>query len=84
MVRFCPLTCESLHQNPSSFYQDYPDHLVEMQSQHWDPIFAWISKTYGVKVEKSNSILFDGQPAETRQKLLEALSHFDHWEMAGA
>ncbi|KAJ8078703.1 ATP synthase mitochondrial F1 complex assembly factor 2 [Marasmius tenuissimus] len=73
---------EYLDTDTICFYQDYPDHLVEMQAQHWDPIFAWISKTYGVQVARSNSILFDGQPAETRQKLLEALSHFDHWEMA--
>ncbi|KAL0580254.1 ATP synthase mitochondrial F1 complex assembly factor 2 [Marasmius crinis-equi] len=73
---------EYLDTDTICFYQDYPDHLVELQAQHWDPVRSWITKTYGVKVEKSNSILFAGQSPETRQKLLEALTSFNHWEMA--
>ncbi|KAF9264748.1 ATP12-domain-containing protein [Marasmius fiardii PR-910] len=78
----CKSLLEYLDTDTICFYQDYPDRLVKLQAEHWDPILAWIRKTYQVQVEKSNSILFDGQSSDTRKRLSEALSGFDHWEMA--
>ncbi|KAG7092392.1 hypothetical protein E1B28_008749 [Marasmius oreades] len=78
----CNSLIEYLETDTICFYQDYPEHLVKLQTECWDPILSWIGKTYQVKVEKSNSILFDGQSLDTRKKLSEALSGFDQWEMA--
>ncbi|KAI3610520.1 hypothetical protein WG66_007050 [Moniliophthora roreri] len=64
------------------FYQDYPEHLVAMQTEHWDPILAWIRRSFGARVNKSDSILFDGQPEDTKTKLAQVLAGFDHWQMA--
>ncbi|EEB89982.1 hypothetical protein MPER_11871 [Moniliophthora perniciosa FA553] len=64
------------------FYQDYPEHLVAMQTEHWDPILAWVRKRFGVQVNKSDSILFNGQPEDTKAKLAQALAGFNHWQMA--
>lgn len=67
-----------------SFYQDYPPQLVDLQAQHWDPLLSWARSTFGVELHTSDSLLFNSQPDETKSKMDQILSTFDHWEMAGA
>ncbi|KAJ7285696.1 hypothetical protein C8J57DRAFT_1285565 [Mycena rebaudengoi] len=64
------------------FYEDYPPQLVDLQAQHWDPLLSWARSTFGVKLHTFDSLLFNSQPDETKHKLGEVLSTFDHWEMA--
>lgn len=51
------------------YYADHPESLVELQHQHWDPIIAWIKKTYDVKIDTTTSIGGIKQPEATREKL---------------
>ncbi|KAJ7905346.1 hypothetical protein B0H14DRAFT_2659926 [Mycena olivaceomarginata] len=64
------------------FYQDYPPQLVDLQAQHWDPLLSWARSTFGVELHTSDSLLFNSQPDETKSKMDQILSTFDHWEMA--
>lgn len=66
-----------------SFYQDYPPQLVDLQAKYWDPLLEWSRKNFGVELNKSESILFNTQPAATKEKLGQVLAEFDAWEMAG-
>jgi ATP synthase F1 complex assembly factor 2 len=66
-----------------SFYQDYPEPLVNLQKEHWDPLLEWVRKTYNVDVIVFDSVLANQQPDATRTKLGEVLQTLDHWELAG-
>jgi len=65
-----------------SFYQAYPPQLVELQTQHWDPLLLWARTTFDVKIHTFDSILLSSQPAETKQKLANVLAGLDVWELA--
>ncbi|KAJ7172625.1 ATP12-domain-containing protein [Mycena filopes] len=73
---------EYLDTDTICFYQDYPPQLVDLQTQHWDPLLAWARTTFGVELHTFDSLLFNSQPDETKSKLDQILSTFDHWEMA--
>ncbi|KAF7338416.1 Nt-Gln-amidase domain-containing protein [Mycena venus] len=73
---------EYLDTDTICFYQDYPPQLVDLQAQHWDPLLAWARSTFGVELHTFDSVLFNSQPEETKSKLDQILSTFDHWEMA--
>ncbi|KAK2460595.1 hypothetical protein APHAL10511_007065 [Amanita phalloides] len=64
------------------FYQDHPSHLVDLQTKHWDPLHEWMQKTYDVKIQNTNSIIFNSQSDETKQKLRKVLEGLDQWELA--
>ncbi|KAJ7632479.1 hypothetical protein FB45DRAFT_831648 [Roridomyces roridus] len=73
---------EYLDTDTICFHQDYPPQLVDLQAQHWDPLLAWARATFDVELNTSESLLFSSQPDETKTKLVQILSTFDHWEMA--
>ncbi|KAJ7083831.1 ATP12-domain-containing protein [Mycena crocata] len=73
---------EYLDTDTICFHQDYPPQLVDLQAQHWDPLLSWARSTFGVELHTFDSILFNSQPEETKAKLDQILSTFDHWEMA--
>ncbi|KAF9009407.1 hypothetical protein BDQ17DRAFT_1235664 [Cyathus striatus] len=64
------------------FFQDDPPQLVELQSEHWEPLMNWVKTEFGVDIMKSESILAFSQPKETKERLAEVMSSFDQWEMA--
>ncbi|KAJ6546535.1 hypothetical protein DFH09DRAFT_1249088 [Mycena vulgaris] len=64
------------------FYQDYPPQLVDLQTEHWDPLLSWARSTFDVELNTFDSLLFNSQPDETKSKMDKVLSTFDHWEMA--
>ncbi|KAJ7470615.1 ATP12-domain-containing protein [Mycena latifolia] len=64
------------------FYQDYPPQLVELQAEHWDPLLSWARSTFNVELHTFDSLLFNSQPNETKFKMDQVLSSFNHWEMA--
>ena len=66
-----------------SFYQTQPEHLATLQAKHWDPLHDWIRKTYGVELNKTDSIFGSAQPEKTRQKMSKILEELDQWELAG-
>ncbi|KAG5652338.1 hypothetical protein H0H81_005359 [Sphagnurus paluster] len=64
------------------FYQDYPPQLERLQSEHWDPLLEWARTTFGVEINKAESLLFSTQPEATKEKLRNVISEFDQWQMA--
>jgi ATP synthase F1 complex assembly factor 2 len=66
-----------------SFHQDYPDPLVRLQEEHWNPLLAWARDTFNIELCTSQSVLFSAQPDATKKILDEALQKLDSWQMAG-
>ncbi|KAF9452263.1 ATP12-domain-containing protein [Macrolepiota fuliginosa MF-IS2] len=64
------------------FYENTTPQIERLQAVHWDPLFGWFENTFGVKLNKHESILFSKQPQETRQKLGDFIKGFDQWQMA--
>ncbi|KAI0059075.1 ATP12-domain-containing protein, partial [Artomyces pyxidatus] len=64
------------------FHQDYPDPLVRLQQEHWDPLIDWVRTEFDVEIQTSDSVLFSSQPAATKAKLADVLRGFDRWQMA--
>ncbi|KAJ7582851.1 ATP12-domain-containing protein [Mycena floridula] len=73
---------EYLSTDTICFYHHKPERLVELQTEHWDPLHQWVQQTYGVEMIKFTSVLSNLQPVETRRKLGEVLAGFDRWELA--
>ncbi|KAJ6496537.1 ATP12-domain-containing protein, partial [Mycena vitilis] len=73
---------EYLDTDTICFYQDYPPQLVDLQAEHWDPLLSWARSTFDVELNTFESLLYNSQPNETKSKLDQVLSTFDHWEMA--
>ncbi len=66
-----------------SFHQDYPEPLVRLQDDHWNPLLTWARDTFDVELLTSGSVLFNAQPAATKRKFDKVLQGFDPWQMAG-
>jgi ATP synthase F1 complex assembly factor 2 len=66
-----------------SFHQGYPEPLVRLQNDHWDPLLTWARNTFDVEILTSNSLLLNAQPEATKRKLGNVLQGFDPWQMAG-
>ena len=71
------------HPSSSSFHQEYPDALVELQKKHWGSILDWARETFEVEIHTFDSIFSTPQPAETLAKLNCVISKLDPWQMAG-
>lgn len=56
---------------------------MTLQEKHWVPLLNWAEATFGVEIQKFDSILFNSQPEATKRKFDELLATFDAWEMAG-
>jgi ATP synthase mitochondrial F1 complex assembly factor 2 len=66
-----------------SFHQDYPEPLVRLQNEHWNPLITWARDTFDIEILTSDSVLFSAQPEATKKKLNNVLRNFDPWQMAG-
>ncbi|KAF7972663.1 hypothetical protein HWV62_17348 [Athelia sp. TMB] len=66
-----------------SFFQDEPPPLVVLQDRHWEPLLDWARSTFGVEINKFESLLYNSQPEATKTKFDQLLQSFDAWEMAG-
>src|SRR6267154_3648665 len=66
-----------------SFHQEYPDALVRLQKDHWNPLLTWARDTFDIELLTSNSLLLNAQPEATKRKLDKVLQGFDPWRMAG-
>ncbi|KAI0048535.1 ATP12-domain-containing protein [Auriscalpium vulgare] len=64
------------------FFQDYPDPLVRLQQEHWEPLIGWVREEFDVELHTSESVMFRTQPEETKAKLDAVLKDFDQWQMA--
>ena len=66
-----------------SFHQEYPEQLVRLQKDHWDPLLTWARDTFDIELLTSDSLLLNAQPEATKRKLDKVLQGFDPWQMAG-
>ncbi|WVQ95304.1 hypothetical protein IAU59_002399 [Kwoniella sp. CBS 9459] len=64
------------------FPNDAPKPLVRMQHQHWDPLFAWISETYGVTLNLAEGFNPARQSPEVIAKLRSVVEGMDNYELA--
>jgi chaperone required for assembly of F1-ATPase len=46
-----------------------PDGLVALQTQHWDPVLAWVREALGARFALAQGVMHVSQPAETIAKL---------------
>jgi len=54
-----------------------PDALVERQRLVWDPIVDWARAEFGIRLNLAEGVMFVAQPAETVERLREAVAAFD-------
>ncbi|CAG8776656.1 6234_t:CDS:2, partial [Gigaspora rosea] len=59
------------------YQETYPDILVDLQKQYWDPTVKWAQETYGIEIKVTNDIIDAKQPVETKNKLRSIIEEFD-------
>jgi ATP synthase F1 complex assembly factor 2 len=64
------------------FHEDFPDALVKLQDQYWQPILQWIEKQYGVELKVTDGIFQVKQPQETKETLRKMVENMDSLELA--
>jgi len=64
------------------FHQEYPESLVRLQKEHWDPLLTWARDTFDIELLTSDTLLLNAQPEATKRKLDKVLQGFDPWQMA--
>ncbi|OCF35874.1 ATP synthase mitochondrial F1 complex assembly factor 2 [Kwoniella heveanensis BCC8398] len=64
------------------FPNDAPKPLVRMQKEHWDPLFSWISETYGVTLNLAEGFSPARQTPEAIAKLRSVVEGMDNYELA--
>ncbi|CAG8445933.1 21916_t:CDS:10 [Dentiscutata erythropus] len=64
------------------YQETYPDILVDLQKQYWDPTVKWAQETYGVEIKVTNGIIGAKQPVETKNKLRAIVEEFDSLKLS--
>ncbi|KAL1923971.1 uncharacterized protein VTP21DRAFT_7006 [Calcarisporiella thermophila] len=64
------------------FHEEFPESLVKLQTQYWDPIIAWARKEFNVTIRKQEGILATGQPEETHQAMRSIVESLSPLELA--
>ncbi|KAJ9050486.1 ATP synthase mitochondrial F1 complex assembly factor 2 [Entomophthora muscae] len=65
------------------YQQDFPQKLVKLQSEHFDPILSWVEKKFGLKPNVTSSIIGSKQPEKVTTALQKAALQLDPLEIAG-
>ena len=66
----------------NSFRHSYPQTLVDLQRQHWDPLINWIQSHYSVRINTTEGIFRQLHPSETRERLSNIVSKFDSLKLS--
>lgn len=66
-----------------SFQEDEPRSLVQMQKEHWDPLFAWVKEEFGVELALAEGFAPALQSEKTKDLMKGMLEAMDVWELAG-
>ncbi|KAF8315254.1 ATP12-domain-containing protein [Clavulina sp. PMI_390] len=66
------------------FQASYPHQLVTLQTEHWDPLFAWVREEFGVTLERyEDMILMEARQSEECKRVMrEALEGMDGLTLA--
>jgi chaperone required for assembly of F1-ATPase len=57
--------------------------LAALQTQHWDPVLAWLESTYGVRMRLTTGVLPMPQPEESLARLSEVIAGAGNFAFAG-
>lgn len=57
--------------------------MVRLQEKHWDPVLESLRKAFDVDIKVHRSLFASGQDKETAAVLLDRISTFDQWQLAG-
>jgi chaperone required for assembly of F1-ATPase len=60
-----------------------PQRLVDLQSQHWDPILAWAKQSLGARFTQTKDLMPITQPPEAQAAISSALKNVDSFTLAG-
>jgi chaperone required for assembly of F1-ATPase len=60
-----------------------PFELVKRQYQAWQPTLDWLTRTYGVKLAVTTTILPVAQPVAARARLRSAIEDLGDWPLVG-
>ena len=60
-----------------------PFELVQRQHQAWQPMLDWLTRTYGVRLAVTTSLLPVAQPAAARARLRSAVEELGDWPLVG-
>ncbi|GAA5843915.1 hypothetical protein JCM3766R1_006102 [Sporobolomyces carnicolor] len=64
------------------FHEDFPDRLVKLQQEHWEPLLEWVRKTFAVELRVYEGILNTKQPDATILKLGSVVADYDMYKLA--
>jgi chaperone required for assembly of F1-ATPase len=66
-----------------SFHEDFPERLVKLQEDHWEPLLQWVRDKFDVEVRVYEGILNTKQPDATILKLGSVVADYDQFKLAG-
>ena len=61
----------------------FPDRLVALQAEHWDPVLLWAQSERGWSFAKAVGVVHVAQPPETLRGIAGALSKYNALALAG-
>lgn len=64
------------------FHEEYPERLVALQKEHWDPLIAWVNKTYDVSLAPHTELFGAKLPEAITDKLASVVAQFDIFKLA--
>lgn len=67
----------------TSFPEERPEALVELQTKYWKPVLDWARSKHGVEIKSFESVFETSQPQETIKHFNNVLLEMDKWTLAG-
>nr|CAG8492702.1 14806_t:CDS:2 [Entrophospora candida] len=64
------------------YQEPFPESLVNLQKEHWDPLINWIQSTYNIEIKSTYSIIGIKQPIQSKEKLHSIINKFDGLKLA--
>ncbi|CAJ0767514.1 18191_t:CDS:10 [Entrophospora sp. SA101] len=64
------------------YQEPFPESLVNLQKEHWDPLINWIQSTYNIEIKSTHSIIGIKQPIQSKEKLHSIINKFDGLKLA--
>lgn len=62
---------------------DEPPELVELQTDHWDPVIQWFNDRYSADIKPTTAIISPTIAEETLENLKGHLRSHNEWSLVG-
>ena len=62
---------------------DFPEELVDLYKQHWDPVLAWAGATFDCWFRTSIGVVYVEQPGNNARAVAAAIAKLDAFQLAG-